>query len=202
MNRGFAPINTCQSHRVLTFTTLYLTLDVTIFAMAKRADLGRWVVLWLLRPGNARKRAPCSQREAIRGRVAARIARGLRIQMRVARSVAIYAAAAVHFLVTSNLAMAEPRWVLLLHSFGHEFSRFGDFLANFRKELAKRSSVPIDLYDASARAASLAKSDRAPAITAQPSFSAGPKGDVARRASRNRRCPWHGSSSGRCCPSR
>ncbi len=43
---------------------------------------------------------------------------------------------------------AEPRRVLLLHSFGREFAPYDGFLAAFRTELAKGSKAPIAVYEA------------------------------------------------------
>ncbi|MGZ9066942.1 MAG: sensor histidine kinase [Burkholderiales bacterium] len=42
---------------------------------------------------------------------------------------------------------AEPKRVLLLHSFGQDFAPFGDFAATFRTELAKGWRGPVDLYE-------------------------------------------------------
>ena len=42
---------------------------------------------------------------------------------------------------------AEPRRVLLLHSFGREFEPFSTFSENFRTELAKQSPEPLDFFD-------------------------------------------------------
>src|SRR5262245_4058376 len=44
---------------------------------------------------------------------------------------------------------AEPKRVLLLHSFGRDFPPFSDFAARFREELFKQSPDPIDLYESS-----------------------------------------------------
>src|SRR5262245_1465714 len=44
---------------------------------------------------------------------------------------------------------AEPRRVLLLHSFGPNYSPWGDMAASLRAELVKQSLHPIDLYEAS-----------------------------------------------------
>jgi signal transduction histidine kinase len=48
---------------------------------------------------------------------------------------------------------AEPRRVLLLHSFGRDFAPFSDLSSRFREELIRRSPQPIDLYEASLEAA-------------------------------------------------
>lgn len=50
-------------------------------------------------------------------------------------------------------AAAEPRRVLLLHSFGRDFAPFSDFAAHFRELLVKQSREPIDLYEASVETA-------------------------------------------------
>jgi signal transduction histidine kinase len=50
-------------------------------------------------------------------------------------------------------AAAEPRRVLLLHSFGRDFAPFSDFAAHFRELLVKQSQEPIDLYEASVETA-------------------------------------------------
>jgi signal transduction histidine kinase len=52
-------------------------------------------------------------------------------------------------LATFQAACAEPRRVLLLHSFGHAFSPWSDMAASFRTDLAKRSSEPLDIYELS-----------------------------------------------------
>ena len=44
---------------------------------------------------------------------------------------------------------AEPRRVLLLHSFGQNFAPFSDFAGRFREQLVRQSPEPIDLYEAS-----------------------------------------------------
>jgi len=46
-------------------------------------------------------------------------------------------------------AVAEPRQVLLLHSFEREFAPFDAFVGNFRAELTQNSSVPVNFYDVS-----------------------------------------------------
>jgi signal transduction histidine kinase len=46
-------------------------------------------------------------------------------------------------------AAAQPRRVLLLHSFGPNYPPWNAIVAHFREELTKRSPHPIDLYEAS-----------------------------------------------------
>src|SRR5215831_16476179 len=50
---------------------------------------------------------------------------------------------------TIGAAAAEPRRVLLLHSFGRNFAPFNDFAGRFREQLIRQSPEPIDLYEAS-----------------------------------------------------
>jgi hypothetical protein len=46
-------------------------------------------------------------------------------------------------------AAAEPKRVLLLHSFGPDISPFSDVAQSFHKELVKQSPESIDFYEAS-----------------------------------------------------
>jgi len=52
-------------------------------------------------------------------------------------------------IVITVAAAAEPKRVLLLHSFGRDFSPFSDVAENFHKELVKHSLESIDFYEAS-----------------------------------------------------
>jgi signal transduction histidine kinase len=62
-------------------------------------------------------------------------------------------------------AVADPRRVLLLHSFGQDFHPWSAVAAHFRAELRRRSSNPIDLYEASLESARLSSpSDEGPII--------------------------------------
>ena len=49
----------------------------------------------------------------------------------------------------ATAALAEPKRVLLLHSFGPYFSPWNTITPQFREELTKQSPYPIDLYEAS-----------------------------------------------------
>jgi signal transduction histidine kinase len=49
-------------------------------------------------------------------------------------------------------AVAEPQRVLLVHSFGQDFSPWNTITPRFREELRKQSPYPIDLYEASLQA--------------------------------------------------
>src|ERR1700752_2164010 len=55
----------------------------------------------------------------------------------------------VIFLVSASPATAQPKRVLLLHSFGPQFVPWTFFAAQFREELFKQSPHKIDLYEAS-----------------------------------------------------
>jgi signal transduction histidine kinase len=54
---------------------------------------------------------------------------------------------------------AEPKRVLLLHSFGREFAPYDAVVATFRTELARGSSKPLAVYDASLDAEQASGSD-------------------------------------------
>lgn len=54
---------------------------------------------------------------------------------------------------------AETKRVLLLHSFGREFAPYDVIVAAFRSELAKSSSEPVAVYDASMDAGQASGSD-------------------------------------------
>src|SRR5262249_8429626 len=66
---------------------------------------------------------------------------------------AMFLAAAVLMLAAVDAAGAEPKRVLLLYSFGRDFGPFSTFSGGFREELARRSSSPIDFYEASVETA-------------------------------------------------
>src|SRR6185503_11128704 len=51
-------------------------------------------------------------------------------------------------LAALQVAAAQPRRVLLLHSFGPHFPPWNDIAVRFRENLVKNSSYPIDLYEA------------------------------------------------------
>jgi signal transduction histidine kinase len=56
---------------------------------------------------------------------------------------------AILMVVSIETAAADPRRVLLLHSFGPYFSPWAETAQSFRAELFKQSPDPIDLYEAS-----------------------------------------------------
>src|SRR6478736_6655391 len=53
------------------------------------------------------------------------------------------------FIFAATSAAAEPKRVLLLHSFGPQFVPWVFFAGQFREELFKQSPDKIDLYEAS-----------------------------------------------------
>jgi signal transduction histidine kinase len=62
-------------------------------------------------------------------------------------------------LAALETASAEPRRVLLLHSFGPQFAPWTYFSGQFREALIKQSPNAIDLYEASLESARFAKLD-------------------------------------------
>jgi signal transduction histidine kinase len=60
---------------------------------------------------------------------------------------------------TTTSAAAEPKRVLLLHSFGPQFVPWVFFAAQFREELFKQSPYKIDLYEASLEGARFQQPD-------------------------------------------
>ena len=57
--------------------------------------------------------------------------------------------AAFLLLATFGSATAEPKRILILHSFGRDFAPFADFSGLFRERLVSASHDPIDFYEAS-----------------------------------------------------
>jgi signal transduction histidine kinase len=56
------------------------------------------------------------------------------------------------FVLANAADAAEPHRVLLLHSFGPDFSPWNTITPRFREDLRKQSAYPIDLYEASLQA--------------------------------------------------
>ena len=73
------------------------------------------------------------------------------------RSCRVGAAAVAFVLAVLQPAAAEPRRILLLHSYGPNFASWSAVSGQFREELIKRASDPIDLYEASLETARLAQ---------------------------------------------
>src|SRR5262249_4693192 len=65
--------------------------------------------------------------------------------------------AGIILLAASETARAEPRHVLLLHSFGPQFAPWTYFSGQFRESLIKQSPDAIDLYEASLESARFAQ---------------------------------------------
>jgi PAS domain S-box-containing protein len=63
-----------------------------------------------------------------------------------------------------NAESAEPRRVLLLHSFGREFEPFITFSESFRSELARQSPEPLDFFDVALGGARFEASEEAPFV--------------------------------------
>jgi signal transduction histidine kinase len=57
--------------------------------------------------------------------------------------------AALFLLATLDASVAQPRRVLLLHSFGPHFAPWNAIAGRFREELIRQSPYPIDLHEAS-----------------------------------------------------
>ena len=57
----------------------------------------------------------------------------------------------VAFLLFSTFVAnaADPKRVLLLHSFGRDFAPFSEMTKSFHEELLKRSPEPLEFYEAS-----------------------------------------------------
>jgi signal transduction histidine kinase len=63
------------------------------------------------------------------------------------------------FIFAATSAAAEPKRVLLLHSFGPQFAPWVFFAGQFREELFKQSTDKIDLYEASLEGARFQQPD-------------------------------------------
>jgi PAS domain S-box-containing protein len=85
--------------------------------------------------------------------------------MRRTRSIcASFAGLLMMALMWFNAEGAEPRRVLLLHSFGQEFEPFIIFSENFRSELAQQSPEPLDFFDVALAGARFEASQEAPFV--------------------------------------
>jgi signal transduction histidine kinase len=69
-----------------------------------------------------------------------------RLQMTCSR---IALACVVLLAAAAQVSAAEPRRVLLLHSFSHPSSPWTDIAGSFRAEIVRKSPEPIDLYEVS-----------------------------------------------------
>jgi signal transduction histidine kinase len=64
------------------------------------------------------------------------------------------------FFATLAAASAEPRRVLLLHSFGPNFSPYSEYVAKLREDLARQSPERMDIYEVSLATARFAEDER------------------------------------------
>jgi hypothetical protein len=77
----------------------------------------------------------------------------------------ICAAATILMALLATDAAAEPRRVLLLHSYGPQFGPWNFYAARFREELVKQSPNEIDLYEVYLQSARFSETeDQAPII--------------------------------------
>jgi signal transduction histidine kinase len=65
----------------------------------------------------------------------------------MARRVCAGAGTAIFLLATIGAAAAEPKRVLMLHSFGRDFKPWSDYSRAIRAELERQSPWPFDLYE-------------------------------------------------------
>jgi signal transduction histidine kinase len=61
----------------------------------------------------------------------------------------IWICAALLFGTTLSAAVAEPKRVLFLNSFGRDFAPWSEYSRDFRAELARQMKEPVDIFDAS-----------------------------------------------------
>jgi len=71
----------------------------------------------------------------------------------MARQATRWIAVAILFIAAASAAAAEPKRVLLVHSYGRGFSPYDDYVAKFRAELGRQSPDPIDFYEVSVETA-------------------------------------------------
>ena len=66
----------------------------------------------------------------------------------LARRFALWGCAILFLIATFDGALAAPKRVLLLHSFGRDFSPWAEFTKSFRMELDRKSPDTIEFFDA------------------------------------------------------
>jgi signal transduction histidine kinase len=64
----------------------------------------------------------------------------------------------------SGSALSEPKRVLIVHSFGRDFSPWNEYARNIREELRRQSKDPIDIFEASLATARSADNNEAPFV--------------------------------------
>jgi hypothetical protein len=67
-------------------------------------------------------------------------------------------------LAMTGEALAEPKRVMLLHSFGRDFAPWNEYARTIREELAQQSKVPLDIFEASLATARFAKDEEGPFV--------------------------------------
>ena len=78
--------------------------------------------------------------------------------------VRVLLSAAILFLAMTGVACSEPKRVLLLHSFGSEFSPWNEHARILREELRRQSREPVDIFEASLATARYAGDDEGPFV--------------------------------------
>src|SRR5262245_12589366 len=73
--------------------------------------------------------------------------RGPADRSRLVRLACACAAAAILLLAMLDAATAQPKRVLLLHSFGRDFKPWSDYAHAIRSELTRQSPWPVDLTE-------------------------------------------------------
>ena len=91
------------------------------------------------------------QLDELKRRTAERIAR---YWSRMARPVWASVGATIFLLATLGAATAEPKRVLMLHSFGRDFKPWSEYARNIRAELVRQSSWPLEISEHSLMTAS------------------------------------------------
>jgi len=72
----------------------------------------------------------------------------------------VWAGLVLLLMVAVSATAAEPKRVLLLHSFGRNFQPFDTFAAYLRTDLAEQSPEPLDLYEVSLETARFAEGEQ------------------------------------------
>jgi signal transduction histidine kinase len=76
----------------------------------------------------------------------------------------VFLSVLVLLLAMTSEAFAEPKRVLLLHSFGRDFAPWSEYARTFREELNRQSPDPIDLYEASLATARFPDEEEGPFV--------------------------------------
>jgi signal transduction histidine kinase len=82
--------------------------------------------------------------------------------LRESMRVRILVSALVLLFAMAGEAFSEPRRILLLHSFGPEFSPWNQLARILREELRRQSKVPLDIFEASLATARYAGDEEGP----------------------------------------